>query len=56
LAVTDQNGNPVSGDTFTIASSGAQNSGRVTAGSSPGTYQATITSTATRRAADDHPN
>lgn len=45
--VTDQYGNPVSGDTVTIHSSGAQNVSSVTPGLSPGTYQATITSTAT---------
>ena len=43
--VTDQNGNPVSGDTVTFESSGSQTVGAVRAGSSPGTYQATITST-----------
>ena len=43
--VTDVNGNPVSGDTVTFGSSGAQTVGPVTTGSSPGTYQATVTST-----------
>ena len=43
--VTDVNGNPVSGDTVTFGTSGAQTVGPVTPGSSAGTYQATVTST-----------
>ena len=45
MTVADPNGNPVSGDDVTISSSGAQPVGPVTAGSAPGTYRATITST-----------
>ena len=44
VTLTDLNGNPISGDTVTIASSGGQQVSSVTPGSTPGTYQATITS------------
>jgi hypothetical protein len=44
FTVEDASGNPVKGDHVTIASSGSQVIGPVTAGSTPGTYQATITS------------
>lgn len=47
----DSSGNPVSGDAVTIASAGGQHVGPVTAGTTPGTYQATITSTTTAGAA-----
>jgi 6-phosphogluconolactonase len=42
--VTDAHGNPVSGETVTIKSTGAQKIGPVTAGTIPGTYKAAITS------------
>ncbi|MGA2469123.1 MAG: Ig-like domain-containing protein [Solirubrobacteraceae bacterium] len=45
--VTDANRNPVTGDSVVITSSGSQRVGPVTAGATPGTYQATITSTTT---------
>jgi adhesin/invasin len=45
--VTDQHGNPVSGDAVAFTSTGAQGIGPVTAGATPGTYVATITSTKT---------
>jgi hypothetical protein len=45
--VTDQFGNPVSGDSVAFTSSGSQSIGSATAGSSLGTYQATITSSTT---------
>ncbi len=45
--LTDANGNPVTGDTVTITSTGSQTVGPVTAGTTPGTYQAKITSTTT---------
>jgi hypothetical protein len=51
FTVDDASGNPVSGDTVTIASSGGQSIGPVVAGSTPGTYQAMITSTTTAGAA-----
>jgi adhesin/invasin len=51
VTVTDTNGNPVSGDSVTITSNGAQQVSAVTAGSAPGTYLATITSTTTAGAA-----
>jgi hypothetical protein len=44
FTVDDANGNPVTGDQITFASSGNQTIGPVTPGSAPGTYQATITS------------
>ncbi len=44
FTVNDSTGNPVTGDDVTITSSGSQTIGPVTAGSTPGTYQATITS------------
>jgi hypothetical protein len=44
FTVDDASGNPVTGDHVTITSSGSQAIGPVTAGSAPGTYQATITS------------
>ena len=47
VTLTDANGNPVSGDTVTITSTGSQLVGPVTAGATPGTYQARITSTTT---------
>jgi len=47
VTVDDLGGGPVSGDTVSIQSSGGQQVGPVTAGSTPGTYQATITSTST---------
>ncbi len=50
--VTDAYGNPVSGDTLTIASDGAQGVSGVVAGIDPGTYVATITSTTTGGMAD----
>jgi adhesin/invasin len=49
--VTDQFGNPVSGDTVTIASNGGQHVAAVHAGAAAGTYQATISSTTTPGAA-----
>jgi len=45
--VEDTSGNPVTGDSVTITSAGAQTVGPVTQGAIPGTYQATITSTTT---------
>ena len=45
--MTDAHGNPISGENITITSNGAQQIGAVTAGATPGTYQATITSTTT---------
>src|SRR5581483_11340950 len=45
--VTDTHGNPVSGDNVSITSDRAQVISATTAGSQPGTYQATITSTTT---------
>ena len=47
VTLTDANGNPVSGDTVMITSSGSQIVGPVTAGATAGTYQARITSTTT---------
>ena len=43
--VSDTNGNAIAGQTVQIASSGSQHVGPVTAGATPGTYLATITST-----------
>lgn len=45
FTVDDVSGTPVSDDAVTIASSAGQTVGPVTAGSTPGTYRATITST-----------
>jgi len=47
VTLTDANGNPVSGDTVTFTSTGSQLIGPVTAGTTPGTYTARITSTTT---------
>jgi hypothetical protein len=44
VTVDDTSGNPVVGDTVGIASSGAQTVGPVTEGTTPGSYEATITS------------
>jgi hypothetical protein len=43
--IDDTSGNPVQGEVVTLTSSGGQAVGPITEGATPGTYQATITST-----------